>query len=134
MKTNIHASSPLATKCFARHLVVLCLALALTVTLIFAQGTITSGGNRWTPIQSYDGKTPPPVAMPEAYAIALKRIGVATNRFYCVTASCLEITNHGFTGWTFRFSNTNAQRVRVDVFFDKEVRIDNQSSEILFGK
>ena len=31
------------------------------------------------------------------------------------------MTNAGFTGWTFLFSNTNGQRGRVEVFFDKEV-------------
>jgi hypothetical protein len=101
--------------------------------ILFAQGTLVSGGKRWTSVQTYDAKTPPPLALAEAYALGLNRVGRATNRFYCIHASCLELTNNGFTGWTFWLSNTNGQRARVDVFFDKEVYIDPQSSETLHG-
>jgi hypothetical protein len=110
------------------------LAISTAACLTFSQGTVTSGENRWTAVQSYDGKTPPPLALPEAYEIALGRLGEATNRFYCLTASCLEMTNRGFTGWTFWFSNTNAQRARVDVFFDKATRLGPQSEEVLSNK
>jgi len=74
---------------------------------------------------SYDLGDPPPLTLSQAYPLAMSHLGAATNRFYCVTASCLEITNFGNTGWLFSFSNTNRQRGRVMVFFDKEVEIDD---------
>ncbi|HEX5217995.1 MAG TPA: hypothetical protein VFZ59_00370 [Verrucomicrobiae bacterium] len=110
------------------------LVVGTAVCLTFSQGTVTSGNNRWTPVQSYDGKTPPPLTLPEAYEIALDRLGEVTNRFYCLTASCLEMTNRGYTGWTFCFANTNAQRARIDVYFDKATHLSPQSEEVLFKK
>ena len=110
------------------------LVTVVTTGVLVVQGTVTSGGRRWSSFQTYDGKTPPPLLLPEAYTRALSRIGEATNRFYCVTASCLETTNNGFTGWTFWFSNTNAQRPHVDVFFDREVLIGVQSDNLLRSK
>lgn len=109
-------------------------AVSTVACFTFSQGTIMSGGNRWTAIQSYDGKTPPPLTLPEASEIALGRLGETTNRFYCLTASCLDMTNRGFTGWTFWFSNTNAQRARVDVYFDKATHISPQSEEVFSKK
>src|SRR5258705_13097819 len=110
------------------------LASLLVAGFLLAQGTITSGGKRWTAFQTYDGKTRPPLSLSEAYVLAQARIGGATNRFYCVRASCLEMTNNGFTGWSFWYSNTNTQQARVDVFFDKEVRIGIQSADLLRTK
>ena len=111
-----------------------CFLSIVTAGVLVAQGTITSGGRRWAVVQTYDGKTPPPLSLPEAYMRALSRVGEATNRFYCVSASSLEMTNNGFTGWTFWFSNTNSQRARVDVFFDKEVSIGIPSDNLLRGR
>lgn len=97
------------------------LASMVLVGFAFAQSIVTSGGRRWSPFRTYDGKSKPPLSLPEAYVLAQGRIGEATNRFYCGKASSLEMTNKGFTGWTFWFSNTNAEQARIDVFFDKEV-------------
>ena len=66
--------------------------------------------------------------------MAVTHIGAATNAFYCVAASCLERTNAGFTGWTFSFLNTNGQRGRVNVFFDREVETVARSGEVLISK
>lgn len=67
----------------------------------------------------YDGSTPPPVSLPEAYQLALAHIGAASNSFYCVRATCAD--TNGFRGWTFTFANTNKQRGRVVVFFTRGV-------------
>jgi hypothetical protein len=106
----------------------------LAAGFVLAQGSITSGGKRWSPFQSYDGKSRPPLSLSEAYVLAEGKIGSATDRFFCVKASCLEMTNNGFTGWTFWFSNTNFEQARVDVFFDKEVHMGLQSAELLRAK
>jgi hypothetical protein len=112
----------------------LALAAAVLGGLAFAQGTITSGGKRLSRFQSYDPKTPPPLDLPNAYELAISRIGAASNRIHCVSATCLELTNNGFTGWTFWFSDTNSQRARIDVFFDKEVYVGIPSDQVLRGK
>jgi hypothetical protein len=101
------------------------LAVLFGVTLVFGQGLIISGGRRWSRIQEYDPKTRPPLSLPEAYTLALDNLAADTNRFHCVTASCVESTNKGFTGWMFRFADTNGQRLPVMVFFDGWVhRVD----------
>ena len=41
---------------------------------------IFRNGKPW----SYDPKTVPPLALPEAYAMAVAHIGIATNRCHCV--------------------------------------------------
>jgi hypothetical protein len=110
------------------------LATGLAVGLL-AQSIITSGGVRWAQPQSYDSKTPPPLALPEAYALALGNLAWApgaTNRFHCISASCLELSNsNGWTGWTFWFSNTNGDRASVVVFFDGGVTADAGSAKLL---
>ena len=140
MKTNIEPKPELVITLDAVNrtiwgpIVCMVLAIGLMMGLAFGQGTLTSGGRRWSAFQTYDPNTPPPLDLPKAYAMAMTRVGGATNRVYCIAATCLEMTNNGFTGWTFWFSNTNAQRARVDVFFDKEVHVDIQSGEVLRGK
>lgn len=64
-----------------------------------------------------------PLALPEAYSLAVAHVGAATNRLWCVSASCLEeAKSFSFvTRWTFGFSNTNGEITRVIVFFDKTV-------------
>jgi hypothetical protein len=67
---------------------------------------------------SYDIRKPPPLPLSEAYTRALGHLGEMTNLFYCVSASCLELTNGTTAGWTFCFANTNGQRGRVNVYYD----------------
>ena len=102
------------------------LLLWATVGFLFGQGLAGSSHH-----PSYDLKRPLPLTLPEAYLLAIGQVGPATNRFYCITASCLEKTDQWSTGWTFSFLNTNAQRATVNVFFNKHVSIDPQSAKIL---
>jgi|ERR1035441_2222144 hypothetical protein len=104
-----------------KRLIIFGLATASVVGFVLAQGSITSGGVRWTKFQTYDARTPPPLSLSEAYTLALAHIDPASNIFYCVSASCLEKTNNGWTGWRFLFSNTNGQKGRVVVYFDREI-------------
>jgi hypothetical protein len=110
------------------------LAVAAAVAGVLLAQSIIDGkrmdGRPW----SYDPKTVPPLALPEAFAMAVHHIGKATNRFHCVAASCLEMTNDGFTGWTFRFSDTNGQRGRVNVYFDRKVETVRRIDEILISE
>lgn len=131
MKTRSSQNVPASTSI---KLALVWLIAGTATCITFSQGTIMSGNTRWTPVQTYDGKIPPPLPLSEAYEIALGRLGKATNRFYCLTASCMEMTNRGFTGWTFWFANTNAQRARVDVYFDKATNLSPQSEQILAEK
>jgi hypothetical protein len=107
------------------------LFVAVSVCLLLAQGKVGSGTHRGSKFQSYNPNSPPPLALADAYNLALDHLGKATNRFFCISASCLEMTNAGFTGWTFSFSNTNRERGRVDVYFDKDVVSVARPGEIL---
>src|SRR6266481_9583344 len=84
------------------------LVFAACAGLVFAQGW--TGSSR--PLV-YDSKRPPPLTLPEAYAAAVARVGYATNRFHCVSATCLDSSNKPSTGWVFGFSNTNGDRAGV---------------------
>jgi hypothetical protein len=95
-------------------------AVAAVAGVLLAQSVVDGRRVNGRP-QSYDPRAVPPLTLPEAYAMALAHIGKATNQFHYITASCIEMTNGGWTGWTFRFSDTNGRRGSVDVFFDKEV-------------
>jgi hypothetical protein len=110
--------------------ILLFLALAATAAGVLLAQSIIDGrrvdGKPW----SYDPKTVPPLALPEAYTMAIAHIGKATNRFHCLTASCMEMTNNGWTGWTFRFSDTNGQRGSVDVYFDRKVETAPRRGEV----
>jgi hypothetical protein len=99
---------------------------AACVGLAFAQGLSGSSHH-----PGFDPKRPPPLPLPEAYTLATTRLGSATNSFFCVSATCVESVNFMTTGWTFGFSNTNGQIAKVKVFFNKDVYIDPQSSELL---
>ena len=108
------------------------LAFVAATGFLFAQGWSGSSysGTNSTPrlytstnstgfLGIYTGNTPPPVALPEAYQLALAHIGPASNTFYCVRATCAD--TNGYRGWTFTFANTNGQRGRVVVFFTRGV-------------
>jgi hypothetical protein len=80
---------------------------------------------------SYDKKNPPPLSLPDAYALALAELGSDTNQNYCISAACSDVIppipnegTHGQGGWTFEFSNTNGIQKRVFVYFDKARYID----------
>ena len=96
-------------------------AIVAVTGWLFAQGRAGSnpGDPSWPYLGIYDGGTPPPVSLPEAYEIALTHIGSASNSFYCLSASC--VADKGHRGWTFTFGNTNGQRGRVIVYFTKGV-------------
>src|SRR6266436_2848729 len=99
--------------------------LTSAVGFLLAQGINPSGGNSPRRYRSpYDPKTRPPVAMPEAYSLAAAYLGSATNRFYCVTATRLEMGLSGFPAWKFSWSDTNGERAYIEVTFDKEVYPD----------
>ncbi len=105
-------------------LIVLCIGLA--GGLLLAQSIINGYrvANFSGKPATYDPKTPPPLALPDAYALAVAHINRITNRFHCVAANCTEMTNNALTGWTFTFSNTNGVRGNVQVYFDKMVTSD----------
>jgi hypothetical protein len=108
-------------------------ALAATC-LLFGQGISGSnpGFGFGVPMDPpYDAKKLPQLTLTDAYAMSLERIGTATNRFYCVSASCLEKTKSGWPGWTFSFSNTNGRVAHVEVFFRKATYVDPESAGIL---
>ena len=115
-----------------KHLILAFLATAVAIGLL-AQGE--QGSHGWRRFENpYDPKTAPPLGLSEAYNLTLAHIGTATNRFYCVTASCLEKTKRGLPGWTFCFCSTNGDRAYVEVSFDKEVVVDSGPDELLHPK
>jgi hypothetical protein len=124
-KTSLKSKASRFNTTMQRVVGVLC-AVASTAGLLFAQGW--SGSSH---LPTFDSKRPPPLTLVQAYAIAEKRIGTATNRFYCVTASCLDPTNRVSTGWVFEVSNTNGDRAIIKVLFNSEVSIDERSAALL---
>jgi hypothetical protein len=118
---------------FMKHILLATLFVGIAAGLL-AQSIVGNGWARYAQPQSYDPKTPPPLALPEAYALALSNLAKtpgATNRFHCISASCVEMSNtNGWTGWTFWFANTNGDRASLWVFFDGAVTSDVRSSEL----
>jgi hypothetical protein len=119
-----------------KYVIAASLAIVAAVSLL-AQGR--SGSNpsifdNYPVLAPYDVKRPPVVQLSEAYALTLAYMGPATNHFYCVSASCLEKTKIGLSGWSFSFSNTNGERASIDVSFDKVVRVDEHSAQLLQTK
>ena len=102
------------------------LILVASAALIFAQGFT---GSSHHPV--YDSQKPIPMALPEAYALAVTHVGIATNRFHCIAASCRESTSQWSTGWIFEFSDTNGIHAKVKVFFNKDVWADTNSAALL---
>jgi hypothetical protein len=116
---------PIAFQKNMKHVVLTVLIAVLAVGLLLAQGTQVPG-NSWRRYNSpYDLKTPPPLAMSDAFALTQiyiqAHMGTATNCLYCISASCVDMTKRGLPGWTFYFSNTNGQRIYMEVSFDREV-------------
>jgi hypothetical protein len=116
-----------------KYIIVLSL-LTITAAPILSQafldGAIFSSHQIQLPPPPYDGKTPPPLKLDEAYAKALSTLGDATNQYYCVSATSLNQVSrvgtmgHGFPGgvdkgWMFAFSSTNGTSRNVYVYFDK---------------
>ncbi len=117
-----------------KRIIFLILAALSVAGFLMAQGHVTVGGNHWQRYWGWPTNAPPPLALPDAYSLALAHVGSATNRFYCVAASTLEMTNYHFRGWGFTFSNTNGQRARVEVSFYKELRTDPRSERTLLQR
>ena len=114
-----------------KRIFVIVLASAATVGLVIGQGQLTIGGNHWQRYWGWPTNAPPPLTLSDAYSLALADVGQTANRFYCVAASTLEMTNYHFRGWAFTFADTNGQRARVEVSFDRELRTDPRSRMIL---
>ena len=87
----------------------------------------------------YDGKTPPPLKLDEAYMKALFTLGNSTNLYYCVSATSLtRVPRDGHLGgvdkgWMFVFSNTNGTSKSICVYFDKTSSIQMEHSGISSG-
>jgi hypothetical protein len=107
--------------------ILLCALLALACAgIVFAQGFSGSSHH-----PTFDIRKRPPLAFPEAYQIAVGRVGIATNRFSCVSGSCVEATNHWSTGWVFEFLNSTGERAQVRVYFNGDVSVDAASAGLL---
>ena len=107
--------------------ILLALLLATAATaLLLAQGRVIMPNHLLlssNPI-TYGPRFPPPVSLPEGYALSLHYLGTATNSLHCIAASALERTNSRLAGWTFTFSTTNNQRTGVVVFYDKRACLE----------
>src|ERR1035438_9405963 len=104
-----------------KRILLAALFTSLIVGLVMAQGIVNGYRAIGGKPETYDPKTPPPLSLPEAYALALNSTGRYTNQFYCVSANCTEMTSNGFTGWKFIFASTNGEFGDVEVYFDKLV-------------
>lgn len=100
------------------------IVIAIATVMVVAQGNgpVSNGSRRYA--KPYDLKAPPPLALSDAFALALAYMGPATNRFYCVSATCLPDSRGGAPGWWFTFSDTNGQLFRIETCFDKDIFTD----------
>jgi hypothetical protein len=96
------------------------ITLCVVTSLALGQG-FSPSSNGAHPLPPHDPKMPPSTSLLDAYASVLARISVATNRFHCVSATCLERTAFGLPGWSFTFSNTNGETARVEYDFKAKV-------------
>ena len=107
--------------------VILSVMLLSLVRFALGQGLT---GNSHHPM--YDLKKPPPVSLVEAYHLATTHLGEATNRVYCVGATCSGEETGWSAGWVFEFSNTSGQHAVVKVFFsNKDVWTDPKTADAL---
>jgi hypothetical protein len=106
---------------------IILLLTLLATGLIFAQTNLFSPSN-YPPQPPRDGRIPPPLNLDAAYGKAIHELGEETNRFHCVSATCLQwLTRLGSSeepkgttvGWTFVFLDTNGAPKNVYVYFDK---------------
>ncbi len=119
-KTN-HRFAPcnrwLGTPRLLTTLLLAALLLTSLVGALFAQGIFGAGGAQ---PKRYDSNNPPPLDLPQAYALAIAHVGTATNRLWCITGSCqADWGTTTMTHWEFGFSNTNRELTKVYVFFDR---------------
>lgn len=105
--------------------------IAIAISMVAAGLLIAQGLSGSSQHPGSDQKRPPPLTLPEAYALATAQLGEATNRLFCVSATCVEPPTFMTTGWTFGFSNTNGETAHVKVFFDKMVYIKPHDAELL---
>ena len=107
--------------------------LSVAAIGLFAQGQFGSQSSRRFE-SPYDPKSRPPVSLSEAYPLACAYLGNVTNRFYCVSATCLEVGKSGFPAWKFSWSATNGESAYLEVTFDKEVYLDPRTQMLLRNK
>ncbi len=105
----------------------------ILVLLIAARAAFAQGLSGSSVHPGFDPKRPPPLALPEAYALANARLASATNGFFCVSATCVEPPTCMTSGWRFVFSNTNGEVAQVKVFFNKDVYIAPHDTELFAG-
>jgi hypothetical protein len=113
---------------------VLCLFIIATHILaqthtngIYISDAIISQHLNPPPPPPFDGKTPPPIKLGEAYKKMLSSLGDTTNQYYCVSATCLNSlpsvyigsTGEYHQGWTFTLSSSNGISKNVYIYFDK---------------
>jgi hypothetical protein len=116
------------SRLFVKRLIVFATACIGIVCVLFGQGW---AGSSYLPM--YDSKAQPRILLPRAYELAVKYAFVPTNRFYCVSASCDLTNGRPSAGWLFKFANTNAESVKVKVYFNGEVRVDTNDAALLRG-
>jgi hypothetical protein len=100
--------------------------LATAAIVCMAQINSFSPTKNVAPPTPYDKKIPPALSLNIAYNKAVQALGTSTNKYYCISTTCLNHlgmvgSSEGFSeyGWTFIFSNTNGTITNVYVFFDK---------------
>jgi len=73
----------------------------------------------------YDNSMPPTLSLPDAYQLALIKLGSATNQLHCISAKVTG--DFGEPGWSFDFYSTNKPPMlkRYVVLFSGKVFEDN---------
>jgi hypothetical protein len=65
--------------------------------------------------KAYDLRRTPRITLPVAYEEAMRALGAATNKFYCVAAALADISPDG--GWEMRFFTESGDGMMVQVPF-----------------
>jgi hypothetical protein len=109
------------TRIAMKRILILVLVVISFTSLLLAQGWFWSGGRG--PHVFVDHKKPPPLSVPDAYALALAHLGPDTNRLWCVSASCdADYGQTTMTHWLFNFANSNREITKVRVSFDRKAQ------------
>ena len=91
----------------AQHLIPILFLAAFCTASAQTNNTGPQAGKEQSVTTFGDETKPPTISLPDAYQLAIIKLGQATNQFHCVSAS-IDIGSSSQAGWYIDFNSTNA--------------------------